>query len=106
MRYEISGQTLAVSSRAAAARAMKYIQLPLKPSLEMLTAGARAGDVTPETVWEIYRAMIKESQRHDPDRPADASAVGLPDETAVGEPAPPSLSGSVQPFRKATSGCG
>ncbi|HYC01693.1 MAG TPA: hypothetical protein VED40_00275 [Azospirillaceae bacterium] len=38
------------------------VPVPLKPSLEMLTAGARAGGVSVETVWSIYRAMLREAQ--------------------------------------------
>ncbi|MDR3516176.1 MAG: hypothetical protein P4M00_10180 [Azospirillaceae bacterium] len=35
--------------------------VPVKPTLEMLTAGARAGNVTVETVWRIFQAMIKQN---------------------------------------------
>ena len=34
--------------------------VPVKPSLAMLTAGARAGGVSVETAWKIYQAMLKE----------------------------------------------
>jgi hypothetical protein len=34
--------------------------VPLKPSAAMLTAGARAGQVSVETAWKIYQAMIAE----------------------------------------------
>ncbi len=34
--------------------------VPLKPTLPMLTAGARAGSVSIETAWKIYQAMISE----------------------------------------------
>lgn len=35
--------------------------VPVKPTLEMLTAGARAGNVTVETVWRIFQAMIRQN---------------------------------------------
>lgn len=34
------------------------VAVPVKPTTDMLTAGARAGGVSIETVWKIYRAMI------------------------------------------------
>lgn len=34
--------------------------VPVKPSVAMLTAGARAGGVSVETVWRIYQAMLRE----------------------------------------------
>ncbi len=34
------------------------VAVPFKPTLEMLTAGSRAGGISVEKVWEIYRAMI------------------------------------------------
>jgi hypothetical protein len=34
--------------------------VPVKPSAAMLTAGARAGKVSVETVWKIYQAMLRE----------------------------------------------
>ena len=34
--------------------------VPVKPSVAMLTAGARAGQVSVETAWRIYQAMIHE----------------------------------------------
>ncbi|HEV7371605.1 hypothetical protein [Arenibaculum sp.] len=34
--------------------------VPVKPSAAMLTAGARAGQVSVETVWKIYQAMLHE----------------------------------------------
>ena len=34
--------------------------VPVKPSVAMLTAGARAGGVSVETAWKIYQAMLKE----------------------------------------------
>jgi hypothetical protein len=37
---------------------MARTAVPTKPSLEMLTAGARAGSVSVETAWKIYQAMI------------------------------------------------
>lgn len=33
--------------------------VPEKPTLDMLAAGARAGRVPVETVWNIWRAMLK-----------------------------------------------
>jgi len=32
--------------------------VPVKPTTEMLTAGARAGDVSIEAVWRLYQAMV------------------------------------------------
>lgn len=37
---------------------MGQAMVPLKPSTEMLAAGAKAGDVSIETVYRIYRAMV------------------------------------------------
>ncbi|CAK0740002.1 hypothetical protein WCLP8_1100015 [uncultured Gammaproteobacteria bacterium] len=34
------------------------VAVPVKPTTDMLTAGARAGCVSIETVWKIYRAMV------------------------------------------------
>ena len=34
--------------------------VPVKPTTAMLTAGARAGQVSVETAWRIYQAMINE----------------------------------------------
>lgn len=34
--------------------------VPVKPTAAMLTAGARAGKVSVETVWKIYQAMLHE----------------------------------------------
>ena len=36
--------------------------VPVKPSAAMLAAGARAGGVTVETVWQIYQAMLKAAE--------------------------------------------
>ncbi len=36
--------------------------VPIKPSTEMLTAGARAGDVGVETAWRIYQAMVQAAE--------------------------------------------
>lgn len=35
--------------------------VPLKPTAAMLAAGSRAGQVSVETVWKIYQAMLHES---------------------------------------------
>ncbi len=32
--------------------------VPIKPTTEMLTAGARAGGVSVEVAWRIYQAML------------------------------------------------
>lgn len=37
--------------------------VPVKPTLEMLTAGAQAGDISIETVWRIYQAMISAAEQ-------------------------------------------
>jgi len=34
--------------------------VPVKPTLAMLTAGARAGGVSVETTWKIFQAMVAE----------------------------------------------
>lgn len=34
-------------------------EVPEKPTLDMLAAGSRAGGVPVETVWNIWRAMLK-----------------------------------------------
>lgn len=33
--------------------------VPEKPTMEMLTAGSLAGDVSVETAWNIWQAMLK-----------------------------------------------
>lgn len=34
-------------------------EVPEKPTLEMLASGSRVGGVPVETVWNIWRAMLK-----------------------------------------------
>lgn len=41
-----------------AARKEGLLAVPVKPTTEMLTAGAEAGNVSVETAWIIYSAMI------------------------------------------------
>ncbi|MEE3626051.1 hypothetical protein UCD39_19040 [Nitrospirillum sp. BR 11752] len=36
-----------------------HTQAPLKPTTEMLAAGARAGGVSVATAWAIYTSMLK-----------------------------------------------
>lgn len=35
------------------------MRVPTKPSLDMLTAGSRAGGVSVQKAWEIYMAMLR-----------------------------------------------
>ena len=35
------------------------LRVPTKPSLDMLTAGSRAGGVSVQKAWEIYMAMLR-----------------------------------------------
>ncbi len=35
------------------------MHVPTKPSLDMLTAGSRAGGVSVQKTWEIYMAMLR-----------------------------------------------
>lgn len=44
---------------AKAADTSDQINVPAKPSLDMLTAGSRAGDVSVKKAWEIYMAMLR-----------------------------------------------
>lgn len=37
--------------------------VPRKPSAEMLAAGTRAGEVSVETAWRVYQAMVAEADR-------------------------------------------
>lgn len=37
--------------------------VPRKPSAEMLAAGTRAGEVSVETAWRVYQAMLAEAER-------------------------------------------
>lgn len=37
--------------------------VPEKPTLDMLAAGSSAGGVPVETVWNIWRAMLKAAPR-------------------------------------------
>jgi len=39
------------------------VVVPATPSARMLAAGARAGEVTPETAERIYRAMVQTGGR-------------------------------------------
>ncbi len=41
--------------------------VPLKPSAEMLAAGTRAGEVSVEIAWRVYRAMIARGGQSDDD---------------------------------------
>ncbi|WP_119679669.1 hypothetical protein [Indioceanicola profundi] len=36
--------------------------VPVKPTMEMLLAGARAGDISVEAAWTVYTAMLKASE--------------------------------------------
>lgn len=33
--------------------------VPVKPTMEMLLAGARTGGITVETTWAVYTAMLR-----------------------------------------------
>lgn len=44
---------------AEAAETPDQISVPAKPSLDMLTAGSRAGGVSVKKAWEIYMAMLR-----------------------------------------------
>lgn len=35
------------------------LQVPAKPSLDMLTAGSNAGGVSVQKAWDIYMAMLR-----------------------------------------------
>jgi hypothetical protein len=39
-------------------RRTEAVQLPFKPTSNMLAAGVKAGGETPDVVWRIYRAML------------------------------------------------
>lgn len=36
--------------------------VPTKPTARMLAAGARSGDVSVETAWKVYQAMVREAE--------------------------------------------
>lgn len=38
---------------------LDQVSVPTKPSLDMLTAGSRAGGVSVQKAWEIYMAMLR-----------------------------------------------
>ena len=38
-----------------------HVRVPVKPSLDMLTAGSSAGGVSVQKAWEIYMAMVRKS---------------------------------------------
>lgn len=38
---------------------LDHTAVPTKPSLNMLTAGSRAGGVSVQKAWEIYMAMLR-----------------------------------------------
>ncbi|MEA1677410.1 hypothetical protein [Nitrospirillum sp. BR 11163] len=44
---------------AVAAPAATHTPAPLKPTTEMLAAGARAGGVSVATAWAIYTSMLR-----------------------------------------------
>ncbi|MDE1149194.1 MAG: hypothetical protein PW843_21735 [Azospirillaceae bacterium] len=46
-------------ARMGDAGVVTHTQAPLKPTTEMLTAGARAGGVSVEVAWAIYTTMLK-----------------------------------------------
>ncbi|MGF6227642.1 hypothetical protein QFZ27_001597 [Inquilinus ginsengisoli] len=50
--HSANSHALEVSKRSEA------VPLPFKPTSNMLAAGAKAGDVTPDIAWRIYRAML------------------------------------------------
>ena len=39
------------------------VTVPAKPTAEMLAAGTRAGNVSVEAAWRVYRAMLAEANR-------------------------------------------
>ncbi|MBB6252568.1 hypothetical protein [Nitrospirillum iridis] len=47
------------SGRLADVPATTHTPAPLKPTTEMLTAGARAGGVSVAVAWAIYTSMLK-----------------------------------------------
>jgi hypothetical protein len=38
---------------------LDQIAVPTKPSLDMLTAGSRAGGISVQKTWKIYMAMLR-----------------------------------------------
>ncbi|MEQ8966171.1 MAG: hypothetical protein RID91_10125 [Azospirillaceae bacterium] len=36
-----------------------FASVPSKPTAAMLAAGARAGNVSVETAWKVYQAMLR-----------------------------------------------
>lgn len=49
-------------SLVAAMGTTQWVVLPERPSLTMMTAGARAGHVPPGLAGQIYRAMVREGR--------------------------------------------
>jgi hypothetical protein len=41
-----------------ASKRSEAVPLPFKPTSNMLAAGAKAGGITPDIAWRIYRAML------------------------------------------------
>ena len=38
-----------------------HVRVPVKPSLDMLTAGSSAGGVSVQRAWDIYMAIVRKS---------------------------------------------
>lgn len=49
----------ALPEAKAVDRMQSRCAVPEKPTLDMLAAGSKAGHVPVETVWNIWRAMLK-----------------------------------------------
>ncbi|WP_155524500.1 hypothetical protein [Oleisolibacter albus] len=56
---ELSGPMRAALAEVERMASRGLTTVPLKPSQEMLTAGARAGKVTIDTVMRVYAAMLE-----------------------------------------------
>jgi hypothetical protein len=47
------------ASELATVVAVDRVVVPCKPTVAMLTAGAKSGGVSVERAWQIYQAMLK-----------------------------------------------
>lgn len=55
--FLVSEQSTRLTPAAFQADAGRVL-VPVKPSAEMLAAGARAADVSVEAAWRVYQAMV------------------------------------------------
>ncbi len=52
---------MAFAPDAPAGGETSMVTVPVKPTAAMVAAGARAGDVSVEAAWRVFRAMVQQT---------------------------------------------